>query len=129
MRGRRSDLDQALALCRRAGFRKVTFRGDTDFSQTQHLDGWDAQGVRFVFGFDARANLIEVADSLPKRSLGAVGAPGEVRGRDRGARRRPENVKDIKVDPSREFENIRLRSEDVAEFAYSPRPARRPIGS
>src|SRR2546427_8487025 len=60
--------DQALALCRRAGFRKITFRGDTDFSQTEHLDGWDAQGVRFVFGIDARANLIEAADALPKRA-------------------------------------------------------------
>ncbi len=34
-------LDKAAALCRRAGFRKITFRGDTDFSQTKHLDRWD----------------------------------------------------------------------------------------
>ncbi len=42
--------DQAAALCRGAGFRQVTFRGDTDFTQTRHLDRWDAAGVRFVFG-------------------------------------------------------------------------------
>ena len=45
--------DRAIAHCRGAGFRRVLLRGDTDFSQTEHLDGWDAAGVRFVFGIDA----------------------------------------------------------------------------
>ncbi len=57
--------DQARALCDEAGFRRVTFRGDTDFTQTRHLDRWDAEGVRFVFGCDARANLIGAADAVP----------------------------------------------------------------
>ncbi len=30
-------LDQAVELCRRSGFKKVTLRGHTDFSQTKHL--------------------------------------------------------------------------------------------
>lgn len=110
--------DQSLALCRRAGFRKITFRGDTDFSQTQHLDGWNAQGVRFVFGIDARPNLVDAADALPKRVWERLQRPAKYEIATE-VRRRPENVKDIKV-IEREFENIRLRSEDVAEFAYSP---------
>ena len=57
--------DHARALCQDAGFRRITFRGDTDFSQTEHLDRWDAAGVRFIFGYDARANLIREADALP----------------------------------------------------------------
>ena len=60
--------DQAATLCRAAGFRRVTFRGDTDFTQTRHLDRWDAAGVRFVFGYDARANVIGLADALPARA-------------------------------------------------------------
>jgi hypothetical protein len=32
--------DECIALCRGAGFRKRLLRGDTDFSQTQHLDRW-----------------------------------------------------------------------------------------
>jgi hypothetical protein len=40
--------DQARALCREAGFQRVTFRGDTDFSQTGHLDRWDGEGVCFA---------------------------------------------------------------------------------
>src|SRR4051812_4240766 len=50
-------LGEAAALCRRAGFRRITYRGDTDFTQTRHLDRWDQDGVRFIFGIDAMANL------------------------------------------------------------------------
>lgn len=110
--------DQAHVLCRRAGFRKITFRGDTDFSQTQHLDRWDDLGIRFVFGIDARPNLIEKADSRPRRAWERLERPAkyEIETRER---RRPENVKEVKV-IEREFTNIRLRSEDVSEFDYSP---------
>ena len=52
-------LDRAVTLCRRAGFRKITLRGDTDFTQTKHLDGWDEEGVQFMFGIDAMPNLYE----------------------------------------------------------------------
>jgi hypothetical protein len=57
--------DQAGTLCREAGFQRLTFRGDTDFSHTGHLDRWDAAGVRVVFGYDARANVIAAAEALP----------------------------------------------------------------
>jgi len=43
-------LDRAIDHCRTAGFRRITLRGDTDFTQTAELDRWDADGVRFVFG-------------------------------------------------------------------------------
>jgi hypothetical protein len=39
-------LDEAADLCMRAGFLKISLRGDTDFSQTEHLDRWDGQGYR-----------------------------------------------------------------------------------
>ena len=59
------DLDKAAALCRPARFRRITFRGDTDFTQTRRLDRWGQDGVRFVFGSDARANLMGLAERLP----------------------------------------------------------------
>lgn len=40
-------LDRAVRLCRRAGFRKIRLRGDTDFTQTTHLDRWDEDGMTF----------------------------------------------------------------------------------
>src|SRR6478609_6796147 len=46
-------VDRTITLCRRAGFRRICLRGDTDFSQTEHLDRWDDAGdVRFLFGID-----------------------------------------------------------------------------
>ena len=64
--------DRAIALCRAAGFRKILLRGDTDFTQTEHLDRWDDDGVRFIFGIDATANLVrnrrESAEKTPGRS-------------------------------------------------------------
>ena len=51
-------LDKMIALCRRAGFQRILVRGDTDFTQTQHLDRWDEAGdIGFVFGIDAHQTL------------------------------------------------------------------------
>ena len=57
--------DRVIAICRRAGFRRITLRGDTDFSQTEHLDRWNDAGVEFVFGFDATDKLYALAEKLP----------------------------------------------------------------
>lgn len=111
-------LDQAAALCRRAGFRRITFRGDTDFTQTTHLDDWDSKRIRFVFGCDARANLIERADALQRKDWTRLVRREKYEVRTE-LRRRPDNVKEVKV-IEHDFTNLRLRSEDVAEFAYAP---------
>ncbi len=111
-------LDRAVELVRRAGFRRVRLRGDTDFSQTEHLDRWDGDEVRFVFGYDAHPNLVAKADLLPNSAWKKLGrdAKYEVKTEPRA---RPENVKE-RIVKEREFKNIRLNSEDVAEFEYSP---------
>jgi hypothetical protein len=57
--------DRAIHLCREAGFLKIRLRGDTDFTQTEHLDRWDRQDVKFVFGIDATKKLYELAGDLP----------------------------------------------------------------
>ena len=111
-------LDQAMNLCRRAGFRRLTLRGDTDFTQTRELDRWDAEGVRFIFGTDARPNLINLAEALPRKAWTRLARPAKYDVLTQ-ERRRPENVKEAKV-VEREFRNLRLKSEDVAEFSYSP---------
>jgi hypothetical protein len=111
-------LDKAIALCRRAGFRKITLRGDTAFSQTRYLDGWDRAGVRFVFGYDARENLQEIAANLPPSRWSRLRRPEKYTVKTK-PRRRPENVKE-RVVVQREFKNIKLESEHVAEFAYTP---------
>ena len=116
--------DQAAALCREAGFQRITFRGDTDFSQTEHLDQWDAAHVRFIFGYDARANLIREADALPSRAwTRLVRRPAyEVQTEPR---QRPVNVKEATI-VARAFKNLRLTAEAVAEFTYQPTACTKP---
>jgi Transposase DDE domain group 1 len=111
-------LDRAIALCRQASFRRITLRGDTDFTQSEHLDRWDAEGVRFVFGIDAMPNLYEIAEHLPGNAWKRLRHPARYEARGK-ARWRPPKVKEHIV-RDREFENIRLLKEHVAAFSYRP---------
>jgi hypothetical protein len=111
-------LDRAVHWCRRAGFRKIRLRGDTDFTQTEYLDQWDEAGVQFVFGIDAMPNLEEIAENLPESDWKRLPRPARYEVKTK-PRQRPENVKE-QVVQDREFENIRLVDEWVAEFDYSP---------
>ena len=98
-------------------FKKVWLRGDTAFSLTPNFDRWDEK-VRFVFGYDAMQNLVEMADGLREASWKPLQRPAryEIKTEER---RRPENVKERLI-KEREFKNIRLDSEQVAEFDYRP---------
>ena len=117
--GAATEVDRALAVCFRGGFRRVLLRGDTDFSQTQHLDRWDDEGrVRFNFGYDATPNLVETAESLPKRAWRPLRRPARYPVKT-APRSRPEDVK-AQVVVARQFEALRLQSEEVAEFNYQP---------
>jgi len=116
-------LDQAIQLCRSGGFKKVLLRGDTDFTQTRHLDRWDNAGVQFIFGIDAQPNLVEHAENLLESAWKRLERPAKHTVQTQ-RRSRPDNVKE-QVVRQREFENIRLASEDVAEFAYRPGKCRR----
>jgi hypothetical protein len=115
--------DRAIALCRRAGFKKIRLRGDTDFTQSEHLDRWDAGKVRFVFGIDATKNLYALAGDLPQNAWKTL-VRREKRELKTKPRRRPQNVKQQVVE-AREFEDIRLVEEHVAEFHYRPAKCKR----
>jgi hypothetical protein len=110
--------DRAIALCRQAGFRNVRLRGDTDFSQTEHLDRWDGDGVKFIFGYDAMDNLYELAESLELSDWRELKRRPHyaVKTEPRGRRKK---VKEQTVE-QREYKNIKLAKEWVAEFAYRP---------
>ena len=116
--GAAARFDQGIALCRRAGFKSILLRGDTDFTQTGELDRWDADGVAFIFGIDAMANLVKIADELPQKAWKRLVRPAKYEVAT-GERARPENVKE-RIVREREFQNVRLFSEMVAEFDYRP---------
>jgi hypothetical protein len=116
-------LDRAAALCREAGFRKISFRGDTDFTQAAHLDRWDEAGVRFVFGIDAQPNLVATAARLPERVWQTLPRPARYEART-APRQHPESVKQ-EVVRRKGYTDIRLAGEQVAEFNYRPGPCAR----
>jgi len=111
-------LDAAATLCDCAGFRRITFGGDTDFSQTMHLDDWHKAGRRFVFGLDAQPNLVRIANELPESAWRPLPRPAKYEVQTT-PRRRPENVKE-QIVQEKGYLNIRLLGEEVAEFAYRP---------
>jgi hypothetical protein len=121
--GAAEPVDRGLATCFRGGFRRVLLRGDTDFSQTQHLDRWNADPrVRFIFGYDATPNLVDLANRLPERAWQELQRPPRYVVTTE-SRARPERVKE-QVVVARGFENQRLRAESVAEFNYRPTACR-----
>jgi len=117
--GAAEQFEECIALCRAAGFKSILLRGDTDFSQTQHLDHWHAQGdVRFVFGLDVMPSGHIQADDLPNSAWKLLKRPAryEVQTKERA---RPERVKQQIVE-DRQFKDIRLVDEWVAERPYQP---------
>jgi hypothetical protein len=113
-----SSLDRAIRLCREGGFRSLLLRGDTDFTQTAHLDRWDGAGdIRFLFGMDARPNLIELAERLPDSAYGYLERPVRpIKTAPRGRRERPRAA----IVRERGFEAIHTLEEMVAEFPSRP---------
>jgi hypothetical protein len=122
--GAGEQLDLAIHLCREAGFRRITLRGETDFTQTERLDAWDAEGVKFLFGIDAMPNLVALAKGLPESAWAELQRPPQYTAKG-PPRRRPERVKDRIVRDCR-FKTLTRLREDVAEVAYRPTACRRP---
>jgi hypothetical protein len=110
--------DRAIALCRQAGFTEVRLRGDTDFSLTTELDRWDTDGVRFVFGYDAKANLVQAAERQGEETYHELVTRTEAQIATT-PRTRPANIKDGIV-RERNYKTLRQAAEDVVEFSYRP---------
>ena len=99
-------------------FETVWLRGDTDFSLTKEFDGWDQDGVLFIFGYDAYANLIEQAEARPAPGWSRLVRPPKYEVKTK-PRTHPDNVKQ-EIVWQRGFEQINTVHEDVASFPYQP---------
>jgi hypothetical protein len=121
--GAAEQLDQSIVLCRQAGFRQMFLRGDTDFSQTKHLDGWHERGdVRFIFGYDCSTALHVTADFLPNSAWELLSRPPRYEVQTT-TRAKPERFKQRIVE-ERGFKDIQLLDEWVAEFPHKPTACR-----
>jgi hypothetical protein len=110
-------IDRAVALVKQVAG-SVTIRGDTDFSNTEHLDRWEAEGTRFILGIDAHPKLVALAEALenkawkpferePKYEILTEPRPKAFRYKEQ-------------VVVEREFENKQLVGEALAEIEYKP---------
>jgi hypothetical protein len=116
-------LDEAIVLCKRAGYGDVLLRGDTDFTMTAHLDRWDAAGVRFVFGYDANPGFVDRAENIHLGDYEELvrKANEQFAGRPRAKQPR---VKE-EIVKARGYLNKVLIAEDTAEFEHRPTSATR----
>jgi hypothetical protein len=114
--------DNAIALCRSGGFEDILLRGDTDFSLTTNFDRWDAASVRFVFGYDASKPLISKAEGVPEREYDELLRHAEQAFDGLERAKQPRVKEEIVVE--REYLNLRLKSEDIAEFEHKPARAK-----
>ncbi len=92
--------------------------GSASVQGCHRFDRWDDDGVRFVFEIDAMPNLYERVEALPGPAWTPLARPAKYAVKTR-PRARPPRVKE-QIVREREFENIRLCGEEVAEFAYRP---------
>ena len=109
-------IDKAIGLVKPHA-KRVCLRGDTDFSLTGNFDRWSEQ-VDFVFGMDARSGLIKRAGELPEGVWEKLNRKPKYQVKTE-ERQKPENVKE-QIIREREYKNLRLESEYVAEFEYQP---------
>jgi Transposase DDE domain group 1 len=133
-------LNKGVALCVRAGFRKILLRGDTRIAENKDLDPWDekilprdgttiaetanldswddAKNIRFIFGYAAYDVLKARADELPAQAYSFLERPPryaiKTTPRQQPERFKPEIVRE------RGYKTIHLLEEMVAEFDYQP---------
>ena len=100
----------------------VLLRGDTVYSQTEHLDRWDQDHIVIHFGYDAMRNLVKVAGNLGESQWERLQRPSKQAVKTKQRTRPPRVKEQIVVDC--EFNNNVLNSEDGAEFDYRPTACR-----
>jgi hypothetical protein len=103
---------------------RVCLRGDTDFSLTAHFDSWAAR-VDFIFGMDNSPALRARAEALDERVWRRLHRPAPYQSSTGQVRARPTDHKQAIV-VEREYLNLQLNHEDVAEFTYQPGKCSRP---
>src|SRR6266436_2024820 len=110
-------INRAVALVKPVAGR-ITLRGDTDFTHTAQLDGWDTEGLFFLLGMDAHPKVVQLAEALSERSW----RPLERLPKDEiltEPRRRPERVKE-QIVVQKGYLNQKLVAEHVSDMTYQP---------
>jgi len=104
---------------------RVCVRGDTDFSLTKNFDRW-AEGGDFIFGMDNIAALRTRAEALEDAAWERLVRKPKYETLTEETRKRFQENEKERIAKEREFVNLKLNYEDVAEFDYQPGHCERP---
>jgi hypothetical protein len=104
---------------------RICVRGDTDFSLTANFDRW-AERVDFIFGMDAMPALCTRAEALPEDAWQRLERPPAYETLTGQKRQRFQSDEKARIVKEREFVNLELNHEDIAEFEYQPSKCKRP---
>jgi hypothetical protein len=110
-------INRAVALVRPMAGR-ITLRGDTDFTHTAQLDGWDEAGIGFILGMDAHPKVVALAEALSERSWRPLERLPKYEILTEPRRRR-ERVKE-QIVVQRGYLNQKLVAEHVSDMTYQP---------
>ena len=97
----------------------MCLRGDTDFSLTANFDRWSEQ-VDFLFGMDAHRVLVRRAQELPENAWKCLQRKEKYTTLSTQTRERYQCNEKQRIVVEREYLNLRLNHEEVAEFTYRP---------
>lgn len=97
----------------------MCLRGDTDFSLTANFDRW-AHEVDFLFGMDAYPTLVARAQGLAESAWKCLQRRQKYTTIIGETRERYQSNEKQRIVVEREYVNLRLNHEDVAEFTYRP---------
>lgn len=104
--------------------KRVTVRGDTDFTHTEHLDRWDQTGRKFILGMDAHAKVVKLADELPQNAWKSLERLPQYEIRTEPRQKRERIKEQVVVQMG--YKNLKLVAEDIAEIEYQPAKCARP---
>ena len=96
----------------------VTIRGDTDFTHTEYLDGWEAQGRKFVLGIDAHPKLVKIAAGLAASTWKRLERLPQYEILTEPRQKAFRYKEPIVIEKG--FNNQKLIGEDLAEIEYQP---------
>ena len=98
---------------------RVCLRGDTDFSLTANFDRWSEQ-ADFLFGMDAHPTLVALAQGVPESQWKSLQRKEKYTTLTSQTRERYQSNEKQRIVVEREYLNLRLNHEEVAEFDYRP---------
>jgi hypothetical protein len=110
-------IDRAVGLVKEVAG-SVTIRGDTDFSHTEQLDRWDAEGTQFIVGIDAHRKLVALAEALEEGAWKPFERAPKYEILTEPRRHSFRYKEQVVVE--RQFENKKLVGESLAEIEYQP---------